>query len=166
MFENLFGSPKEQRTQLHFRDDGTFEFRKLDIEETFLVEKDKNGEIVKGWKHFYNNQFPFAGYKGIKADQVTMSFDRDIILDPYGLIETDKDNPNKSQKILNDAAVRSKQGNGVGIKAWLADIGEARRLKMMANRAKTSNYNRIILFLGIALIFELLIISLEVLMKR
>lgn len=164
MFENILGTPKEQRTQLHFRDDGTCEFRKLDIEDTFLVEKDKNGEIVKGWKHFYNNQFPFAGYKGIKSDQITLGFDRDIILDPYGLIETDKDNPNKSQKILNEAAVKSKQSTG--IQAWLADVGEARRLKMMANRAKTSNYNKIILFLGITLIMGLIIIGFEVLMKR
>ena len=97
MFENILGKPKEKRTQLHFRDDGAFEFRRLEIEDTFLVEK-KNDEIIKGWKHFYRNQFPFAGYKGIKPDQVTLSYDRDIILDPYNLVD-EKDKPDKHRKI-------------------------------------------------------------------
>lgn len=167
MFGKLFGSiggtPKEQRTQLHFRDDGTFEFRRLDIEDTFLVEK-KNEEIIRGWKHFYRNQFPFAGYKGIKADQATLSYDRDIILDPFGLIEEDEDNPEKRSKVVLDAAGGNKEIKGT--RAWLSEIGEARRLKLMANRAKKSNYNKIIIFLGVALLFELLIIGIEVLLRQ
>jgi len=147
--------PKERRTQLHFRDDGSFEFRKLEIEDTFLVEKNKD-EIIRGWKHFYRNQFPFVGFKSIKPDQVTMSFDRDIILDPYGLIKDDKDNPEK----------REAKGQLVGVKAWLSDVGEARRLKMMANRSKSKSYNMIIIFLGSALMIELLILGIGVLVNR
>ncbi len=154
------GVPKEQRTQLHFRDDGTFQFRRLEIEETFLVEK-KDDVITRGWKHFYRNQFPFPGYKNIKADQVTLSFDRDIILDPFGIVEKEKEAPDKSKKILGDVAGDAREITGV--KAWLGNIGEARRLKMLANRAKKSNYNKLIMFLGSALMIELLIIGFEVL---
>lgn len=156
MFEGILGKPKERRTQLHFRDDGTFEFRKLEIEDTFLVERNKE-EIVKGWKHFYRNQFPFAGFKSIKPDQVTLSYDRDIILDPYEITKDDEDNPEKSTRVIQDDTQRFEQR---GVKVWLSSVGEARRLKMMANRAKSSSYNRIILFLGSALMVELLIIGL------
>jgi hypothetical protein len=164
MFGNIFGTPKERRTQLHFRDDGSAEFRLLDIEDTFLVEKDKDGEITRGWKHFYKNQFPFAGYKGIKPDQVTLGYDRDIILDPYNLVEKDKDNPNQSKKVLTDVVNKHKQVTGV--QAWLSDVGEARRLKLMAKRSTKSNYNKIIWFLGGTLMFELIIIGIEVLMRQ
>ena len=160
MFEYIFGTPKEKRTQLHFRDDGTFKFRQLEIEDTFLVEKDKD-EIIRGWKHLYRNQFPFAGYKGIKPDQVTVSYDRDIILDPYNLVEKDEDNPEKRTKMALDAVEGGKELKGT--RAWLSDVGEARRLKLLANRAKNSNYNKIIIFLGAALMVELLIIGIQVL---
>jgi len=157
MFETILGiRPKERRTQLHFRDDGSFEFRKLEIEDTFLVEKN-NEEILRGWKHFFRNQFPFAGYKSIKADQVTLSYDRDIILDPYGLIQGDKDSPdNRSVRVVTGA---TKDAKRTGVELWLADVGEARRLKMMASRAKATNYNKVILFLGSVLIMQLLIIG-------
>ena len=154
---------QEARTQLHFRDDGCFQFRVLPIEDTFLVEKVKD-EITRGWKHFYRNQFPFAGYRNIRPGQVTLSYDRDIILDPYGLIEGDQDNPVKaSDKVVRDAA--NHQTTITGVRSWLSEVGEARRLKMMANRAKSSNYNRIIMFLGSALVLEMLIIGISVLQK-
>jgi len=154
--DNIFGTnQKDNRTQLHFRDEGTFEFRTLPIEDTFLVEKVKD-EIVRGWKHFYRNQFPFPGYKGMRSDLVTLSYDRDIILDPYGLVKDDRDNPEK----------KTVQGQPGGVRAWLIEIGEARRLKMMANRSKTKNYNMVIIFLGSALMIELLIIGIGVLANR
>lgn len=154
--DNIFGTnQKDNRTQLHFRDEGTFEFRTLPIEDTFLVEKVKD-EIVRGWKHFYRNQFPFPGYKGMRSDLVTLSYDRDIILDPYGLVNDDRDNPEK----------KTVQGQPGGVRAWLIEIGEARRLKMMANRSKTKNYNMVIIFLGSALMIELLIIGIGVLANR
>ncbi len=155
----MFGIKQiERRTQLHFMDAGSFEFRNLDIEDTFLVEKDNNGEITRGWKHFYRNQFPFAGYKNIKPGQVTLSFDRDIILDPFGLIKEDIDNPEKapSKTVMN---VETKNEQVAGVKSWLSSIGEARRLKMMSNRGKEANYNKLMVFLGSGLMLELVIIG-------
>lgn len=155
----MFGlNQVERRTQLHFMDAGTLNFRNLDIEDTFLVEKDNNGEITRGWPHYYRNQFPFAGYKGIKAGQVTLSFDRDIILDPYGLIKDDVDNPDKApEKTVMNIDTKSEKVSGV--QSWLSSIGEARRLKMMANRGKDSNYNKLMYFLGAGLMLEFIIIG-------
>lgn len=159
---NITGPPKEKAFQLHFRDDNSFEFRQLDIEDTFLIEKDKE-EIKRGWKHFYRNQFPFAGYKNMKRGQVTLSFDRDIILDPYGIIANDVDNPEKREKTVID--MFGGETKLKGTRAWLSDVGEARRMKMMANRAKNNNYDKIILFLGCGLVIQLLILGIEVLMR-
>lgn len=164
MFGISFGIPKERRTQLYFRDDGAFLFRQLEIEDTFLVERDNNGEITKGWKHFFRNQFPFDGYKNIKRDQVTLSYGRDIILDPYNLIQDDEDNPQKgTAKVVLDVVNGEKQLKGT--KAWLSDVGEARRLKMMANRSKSTNYNKVVMFLGVAGVVLLLILGIEVVMR-
>jgi hypothetical protein len=143
---SIFGTPKESRTQLLFRDDGKFIFRKLEVEDTFLQEKNKDNVIVKGWKHFYKLQFPFPGGQGVKADMVTLSFSRDVVLDPYNLIDyrdipDNKGNPAK-----------------VGIAQWLVDVGQARRLKMIVKRGKGSIYDKITLFLGAGFMLEILII--------
>jgi len=158
----LFGGvEKEKRTQLFFRDDGSFVFRRLEIEDTFLVVK-KDGDIVKGWKHFFKNQFPFGGYSNIGADMVTLSYDRDIILDPYNLVG-EKEKP-------DEAVAQDSKGNGKGqIKSaqpWLVEVGNARRLKMISNRGKSSIFDKIVLFIGATLIFEVLIIGIMVAASR
>ena len=88
---HLFNSiPKEKRTQLFFRSDGKFEFRRMELEDAMIVEKNKDGEIISGWPHFYQAQYPFPGYKNIPADMVTLSHARDIILDPHKLVPIDE----------------------------------------------------------------------------
>ncbi len=82
-FLNILGTPKERGTQLYFRDDGGFLFRKLDIEDSFLVEKNKAHEIIKSWMMKYKLLKRFEGYKGIGADRVTISFGRDIVFDLF-----------------------------------------------------------------------------------
>lgn len=128
----IFGTPKESRTQLFFRDDGKFQFRKLLIEDTFLVEK-VAGEIVKGWKHFFQLQFPFAGMKGIAADMVTLGGSRDIILDPYGLVG-DNEKPDKNKKINENP--------------WITEIAESRIYKHATKKPSMQIYDKITLVLG------------------
>ncbi len=153
----LFSTPTEKRTQLYFRDDGKFVFRKLDIEDTFLAEKNKEGAIVNGWKHFYKNQFPFPGGMGIAADMVTLSFSRDIILDPYGIVkETEK--PTKG--FLKDEEGKPRP------KSWLVEVGKFRRLKMLTKRGQSSVADKVVWFLGAGFAAEMVIIGILVLMKR
>jgi len=97
---NLLGTPKERRTQLYFRDDGCFIFRKLDIEDAFLVEKE-NKEIIKAWMMKYKLLKRFDGFKGIGADMITLSFARDIILDPFGQLK-DSEQPTKGSDLIKD----------------------------------------------------------------
>lgn len=157
----VFGPTKEMRTQCHFRDDGTIEIRPLEIEDTFLIERGKDGEIRRGWKHFYRNQYPFPGHGKIKPDMVTLSYDRDIILDPFGILENDVANPKNSSRTVVDITDGSKV-HLEGTTAWLSEVGEARRLKMMANRGKRTNTDKVILFLGVALMLQIFIIILQV----
>lgn len=139
MFEGLLGTPKEQRTQLFFRDDGKFVFRKLPFEDACLVEK-VGGEIIKAWKHFYSTQIPFNGFKNIHADMVTLAHDRDIILDPFNKIP-DIDKPEKSQN---------------GILGWIANIGEIQRYKQQNKPQSTLLIDKITYFLGAGLIIMML----------
>lgn len=137
---NILGAPKEKRTQLLFRDDGKFTFRKLAIEDTFLVEKIKDN-IIKGWKHFYKLQFPFPGGEGVPADMVTLAFDRDIILDPYNILD-DKEKPSRNK--------------GINENPWITDVAEGQRYKAQ-NKPKTMlMVEKITIFIGIATLLVVL----------
>jgi len=98
---NIWGIPKEKRTQLYFRDDGNFIFRKLDIEDGFLVEKNKQGEVIKAWMMRYKLLKRFDGYGSIGADMVTVSFARDIVFDPFDQLK-DSEKPDKGANLIKD----------------------------------------------------------------
>ena len=81
----------ERGTQLHFFDDGTFEFRKLPIEDSFLVEKDAHNSITRAWVMYFKLLKRFPGFKNIDSGMVTLSYGRNIVLDPfYQLSENEK----------------------------------------------------------------------------
>ncbi len=143
MFDSILGTPKEKRTQLFFRDDGKATFRKLFVEETSLVEKDKSGEIIKGWKHFFKLQFPFSGYKNIPGDQVTLSFDRHYVLDYCGMLD-------KNEKPPMDARLDS---------PYVSQIASGRCYKIDSQQKGTVWADKMIWFLGSGIILELLIIG-------
>jgi hypothetical protein len=155
----MFGEPIEKSLQLYFRDDGRFIFRFLELLETIMVERNKEKAIIRGWKHIFGNQFPFVGYKNIPSGKVTLGFNRDVILDPYKLVP-DSEKPDKGA-VDTKGLVRIKS-----IVKWLTDIGEARRLKLMAKRGKNSSYDRIIMFLGIGFMLEIVIICIVLLQNR
>jgi len=129
---NIFGVGKEKRTQLFFRDDGKFTFRKLTIQDTFMVEK-KGDDILKGWKHFFKLQFPFAGYKGMQPDMVSLAYDRDIILDPYGIV-AENDKPDKRKKMNENP--------------WITEIAETQRYKHQSNPSSQFVADKIVLIVG------------------
>ncbi len=145
-WDSWFGAPKEKRTQLYFRDDGSFIFRKLPFEDSCLVEK-SNGVVIKAWKHFYCAQVPFNGYKKIQADMVTPGFDRDFILDPFSKIPV-MDNTGGKPKRSEDS-----------IKKWTSQVAESQRYKVMNNPGKMLLLDKITTYLGISLLILLLILG-------
>jgi hypothetical protein len=98
----LLTDTKEKKTQLLLKDNRHFTIRKLPLEHSCLVEKD--GEKIKrAWKHFFGSEFTFTGYKNASADSVTLSFNRDIILDPFNKVrigENESDKPDNKGKSL------------------------------------------------------------------
>jgi len=104
----LIFAGKEKLMQFYFREDGKCQFRKLEAEETFLVEK-KNGRRIAAWKLAYKLLLPFAGYGGIERSNVTVSYARDIIFDPFSLLK-DTEKPDKSKSIA---------------KPWIRDVAES-----------------------------------------
>jgi len=104
----LIFAGKEKQLQLYFREDGKVQFRMLEVEDTFLVEK-KNGQRIAAWKLAYKLLLPFAGYGDIKPGNVTVSYARDIIFDPFKLLK-DAEKPDKSKSIA---------------KPWIKDVAES-----------------------------------------
>ena len=102
MLDWLFGRANKlqdnsKRTQLYFRDDGKFTFRKLPVTSGALVRK-KGDNFLEGWEHHYNNQFPFNGYKDIPGDMVTINSARDVVFDPFNIVSP-ADKPDKTGKL-------------------------------------------------------------------
>lgn len=132
---SIFGPPKERRTQLYFRDDGGFLFRKLDIEDGFLVEKIGN-EITKAWMMRYKLLKRFNGYKKIGADMVTTSFARDIVLDPFNQL-ADNERPEKGDKL---------------VKGFVQKIAEAKCYKHEQKAKGSLLMEKIVLFEGFTMV--------------
>ena len=116
---------KEYKTQLYFQDDDKFRFVRRLVEYSCLVEKDK-GNLVRGWKHFFGNQYYFLGYKSISAGMITIGFARDIILDPFNKIPIGEAVSEKPEK--KDSS---------GLKKWIAKIAENQRHIYRSQRKST-----------------------------
>lgn len=142
---NLFGLAKEKRTQLYFRDDGTFIFRKLDIEDGFLVEKNAQKDIVKVWMMRYKLLSSFDGYKGIGADMVTLSFARDIVLDPFNQLN-EGEKPDKGDSL---------------IKSFVTKIATAKCYKHEQTAKGSLFIDKLVLFMGLTMVLLALGIGLK-----
>ena len=140
----LFSGNVEHKTQLYFHDDGSFQFRNLQVEEACLVEKEE-GKFIKAWKHFHGGQLRFDGRKGVfGAAMVSLGFDRDVILDPFNrvpVLETPGGKPAKT-----DTSIRK----------WLALIGESQRHKIMSKPTNMLLIEKITIILGVLDILMLL----------
>lgn len=121
---NIFAT-KERKTQLYFQDDNKFKFIKRLVEYSSLVEKAK-GNLLRGWKHFFGNQFYFPGYKKISADTVTLGFARDIILDPFNKIPTGE-----------AMSEKPKAKDATSLKKWIAKIASNQRHIYQTKRKST-----------------------------
>lgn len=114
---------KEQKTQLFIRDDGKFQFRKMQLQYGCLIER-KNEKIERAWRHSYVGEYNFHGYKNIAADRVTLGYSRDIFLDPHNKIPMTDDTTGKPKDI----------------KKWIGGIAENMRFVYRAKvQGRTMN---------------------------
>jgi len=160
-----FGTPVEKGDQVFFRGDMKVSYRSLPIEATFLCEKNKDDDIIAGYKHFLENQFAFTGYKKLKPGMVTLSHGRDVVYDPFGIVKDNKEIDMKNMVTLPNL---DEESNTQPRKApqWLIDVGNAQVKKRQAQPGKQSSYNRIIWFLGAGFVMEILVIGISALLNR
>ena len=118
----------EKKTQLFFFDDNSFQFIKRPLKYSCFVEE-VDGNIIRGWKHFYGNQLNFPGYKNMAADTVTLGHARDIILDPFDKIPTGKEvNQKPTKDTLTD---------------WIAKVAENQRHTYRAKRSTMTTGDKV-----------------------
>ncbi len=133
----------EKKTQLYFKDDNKFVFRKLELSYSCLLEK-KGDKIVRAWRHSYGGQYDFPGYKNMTADTVTLGFARDIFLDPHKKIPTTDDISGKPTKAKDKIAL------------WIAAIATIQRQIYRSQKKGNSTADYINLALIAVIILEII----------
>ena len=127
----------ERGTQVNFFDDGTFVFRKLPIEDSFLVEKDAHNNIIRAWVMYFKLLKRFPGFKNIDSGMVTLSYGRNIVLDPF--------------RQLSDSEKPIEQG-GKFKKEFIKQVAES-KCYQHEQKAKTSFVgDKLTIFMGVLVI--------------
>jgi hypothetical protein len=104
----------EKKGDIHFRDDNKFQFRKMLMENSCLVEK-VSDKYITGYKHFYSCEVPFPGYKSIPSGQYILTYNRDIILDLFNKVPEGENLSNKPKNGRDN------------LKKWISQIAENQR---------------------------------------
>lgn len=98
---NIFGPGKEYCHQLLFRDDRKIIGRKLPVEHGIVQEK-QNDRVLNGWPMPYSVLKRYEGGNGLEKGMYLLSFNRDIILDPFKQLKDDE-KPEKGKSLIKDA---------------------------------------------------------------
>jgi hypothetical protein len=128
------GAISIKRTVLHFYDDESFIFKKLTIKDGCFLWKEAD-KYIKATCHFFKLQFAFPGYHGITGDQVTISFDRDILYDPHNILKADE-KPDKT---------------GLLSQKWVSRIATSKIYEAQKQKPGSLLMDKITWFLGSAL---------------
>lgn len=149
--------------QVLLPDDDTFWFRKLDIADLFLVERDKQKAVVSGWPDLNSNKFPCPGYKQAHIPQcrVTLCTRRDIIFEVIPGIVPSQQRPDGG-RALNRKTDRFSFVSEIDrlrdVVAWCAHYGNQRLMRVAGKKSKQPAMDKIIMWLGIGFVIELFIL--------
>jgi hypothetical protein len=125
------GTTSIKRTVLHFYDDESFVLKKLPIRDGCFLWKEGD-KFVKATCHLFKLQFHFPGYRGAPGDQVSISFDRDILYDPHNILSVDE-KPDKT-RALNQT--------------WVSRISTSKIYEAQLQKPGSLLGDRIVWFLG------------------
>jgi hypothetical protein len=158
-----FGNDKQSYMwQLLLHDDHSFEFVKREVIDTCLVETKGNGdekEFLRGWLHLHVNQYAFAGCQGVPPGLVTISTERDILEDVFGVVP--------AVELPGGKIDKSRNGKGPNpVTQWLGTIVDARVSKMAGNRGKSQSMDKVITTLAIMNVAGVLGLIIQILMSR
>jgi len=158
-----FGNDKTSYMwQLLPHDDHSFEFVKREVIDTCLVETKGSGEekeFIHAWLHLHANQYAFAGCQNVPPGLVTVSTERDILEDVFGVVPAEERPGGKIEK--------SRNGKGTSpVERWLGNIVDARVSKMAGHRGKSERMDKVITTLSIMNVMGVLGIIIQVAMSR
>jgi hypothetical protein len=85
------------------------------------------------------------------------------LTDIYGVVPPHEKALDKTDK--NDKPQKKADALKI-IDPWLIDVGQNSRTKILQKRGHSSNYDKLIMFLGFCAFGEILIVLIEVLLKR
>jgi len=138
----------DSRKVILFHSDDSFETLNLPVHDGSIVIK-KNDTIVKGWpiinKLMLKVKKDTLGYK--KSERIMVINDSDIIEDLFNVLKPDE---------------KPQAGPGL-VKEYVKNKGEAVLYRHQAKPKSTTILNRIVMFLGIALVIFCFIILIKVL---
>ena len=145
----LLGAPREKGWNFHIRDDGKFEIRELVLESGWLIEKRGEKEIA-AYMQPYKTVKHFDGYGKFPACNMTVTYPRDILFDPF------------HQLTLNE-----KPEKGISLKKqMMSRIAESTVNKHEQDAKPTSSTDKIIIFLGSVIVILAFCIGIQVLVNR
>ena len=158
-----FGNDKlSYMWQLLLHDDHSFEFVRREVIDTCLVETKGSGdekEYLHAWLHRHDNQFAIAGYQSVPPGLVTVSTERDIIEDVFGVIP--------AVELPGGKVEKNRNGRGSSpMEQWDGTIVDARVRKMQGNRAKSHGSDKVITTLAIMNVAGVIGIIIQILMSR
>lgn len=168
LLDGINSTQLEKGWQCLLRDNHIMTFRRLDLEDSCLIERNKDKTVFRGWKDLHGTHFPFPGYKPahLPPCEVTFCHLRDVVYEIIPGIVPDHDKPdagrhrNLEKQMEKGGRVRSFMNDArmSDIRQWCADVGEQRRMKLIQRKPKQPNLEKIVLFLGIGFVMELLMI--------
>lgn len=127
--------------QLFHHDNGELEFIKRPLIGGSPTELDENGLPKGSWIDYYQTLYPFDGYKNIPADAVQLAYGRHFHMEIHNILDEKARPPDKSE--LDSP--------------FISAIAESRAVEITRTAKPHSMNDRLILFLGIALVLEILI---------
>lgn len=119
-----------------FYNDNTFEFKKLPVKDSSVLIK-KGEDILAAYPLLNKCVMPFVGMTGIKRGRVLVACESDIIFDVFSRL-ADEEKPEK--------------GPGL-VKKWIQKKAETVRYRHQAKPKVSTILNKIIVFLGVGLLF-------------
>jgi hypothetical protein len=148
--------------QLLIHDELTAEFRTLPNRNTFIFEEEDD-EPIYGWKHLFSNLWDFEGGEGLPAGKVTISTERDYLMELIPGIIPESQKPDKSQKkeIVNKATGIVEEAD-----AFLVEVGESRAADILVEKMKSTSYEKVTQWLGIALLGMIVAVIIKIIMRQ
>lgn len=156
------GKHENKGLQLLIRDDTNLQFRQQKLNSTFIVEEE-DGEVVNGWKHLFGNQWTFGGGEGLPSGHVTVSTERDYLLELLPGIIPESEKPTRATPSELMKSIRPQE---VTTDPFLVEVGRARAFDILVEKLHSRSYEKVTQYLGLGLLGMIFALIVKILISR